>query len=643
MSFVKEKDYFKDREEFGFKRKTISDSVLNKLAEIARLSRGDILKMTTIAGSGHPGGSLSSVDIYTLVYSLANLPDDDVVISHGHTSPGVYSVLGRLGILDTEEILSFFRHANGPYEGHVESHLPGIVWSTGNLGQGLSAACGFAIEKKLKKKDSKVYAIMSDAEQAKGQVAEARRFASKFDLNNLTVVIDYNNRQISGKVEDIMPINIKEDYLADGWKVLEVHGHDFKEIYEALHTAVMDDTSHYAIIARTVMGKQISFIEGDEKYHGKALSEEELDRALEELGIENDIEKYKRKRENEEPVKIKADNNAEPLIELDLGVPIEYEVGDKVGNRDAFGNALVDLGKRNKPGSIVVLDCDLAVSVRTQKFENELPEFFIENGVSEHNTATIAGALSIRGFQTFLSDFGVFGIDEMYNQQRLNAINRTKLRLVVTHCGISAGEDGKTHQCIDYLGILRNLPDFSVIIPADPNQTDRVIRYITNMYGNVAVIMGREKDVIIPDSKGKAFFGGNYSFEYGKIDRITEGDDGVILSYGYALHLAIEISDILKGSGLNLEVMNVSSPLAISNEDVLAISNYKNVFTYEEHLLSSGLGCILGNLIAQSGKSVNFHSFGVSRFAPSGSTGDLFSKLKLDPETIALKIKEAIQ
>ncbi|MEO0293567.1 MAG: transketolase [candidate division WOR-3 bacterium] len=637
------KNWFKEREEYRFKSKKISKEVLSKLEEIAHLCRGDILKMTTVAGSGHPGGSLSSIDIFTTVYSLADLTKDEVVVSHGHTSPGVYAILGRLGILDIEEVITFFRHISGPYEGHVESHLPGIVWSTGNLGQGLSAACGFALAKKLKGDSSRVFALMSDAEQAKGQVAEARRFASKFKCNNITVVIDYNNRQISGKVEDIMPINIKEDYLADGWKVLEVCGHDIRELYEAIHNAINDESKPYAIIANTIMCKGVPFIEGDESYHGKALSKEELDKALKVLGIENDIEKYIQKRNSTTAKPIKKNNNVYPLPKLNLGKPIEYKVGEKVANRDAYGNALADLAKINEPGTIVVTDCDLASSVKTDKFAKIHPDYFIQNGVSEHNTATISGVLSIRGFQTFYSDFGVFSFDETYNQHRLNAINNTKLRIVSTHNGLNVGEDGKTHQCIDYIGLIKNIPGFSIIIPADANQTDRVIRYITKMETNVAVVVGREKSPIIEDENGKAFFGGDYQFEYGKIDRVREGKDGIILSYGYTLFLALQARKILQEKGFELAIWNVSCPLAIRKEDVKKITEYKNVFTYEEHLINSGLGCILGNLMAKSGTSVNFHSYGVLDFSPSGSAEDLFKALELSPEAIAEKIEKALK
>ncbi len=637
------RDWFKEKEEFQFKRKNISEEVVSKLEETARLCRGDIVKMTTVAGSGHPGGSMSSIDIYTTVYSLADPTSDEIVVSHGHTSPGVYSILGRLGILDTEEIIAFFRHISGPYEGHVESHLPGIVWSTGNLGQGLSAACGFAMAKRLKNDTSRVFALMSDAEQAKGQVAEGRRFAAKFKLNNITVVIDDNNRQISGKVEDIMPINIKEDYLADGWKVLEVCGHDFKELYEAIRTAIDDTSAPYAILGDTVMCKGVSFIEGDESYHGKALSIEEVDRALKELGIENDIDKYIQKRASSKAKPIKKNENVYPLPKLNLGNPIEFKAGEKAANRDVYGTALADMAKINEPGTIVVTDCDLASSVRTHKFAKERPEYFIQNGVSEHNTATISGVLSIRGFQTFFSDFGVFSFDETYNQHRLNAINNARLRVVSTHNGLNVGEDGKTHQCVDFIGLIKNIPGFEIIIPADPNQTDRVIRYITTMDSNVAVVVGRAKSPVVGDENGNAFYGGDYKFEYGKIDKVREGKDGVLLSYGYPFAFALAARDILKDKGIELAVMNVSCPLAISEKDVEAIAEYKNVFTYEEHLLFSGLGCILGSLLARSGKAVNLHSYGVEGFSPSGASGDLFKALGLDAESIADKIQKAIK
>ncbi|RLF27062.1 MAG: transketolase, partial [Thermoplasmata archaeon] len=181
----------------NFAQKKLTNEEAENLREMARQVRGDILRMTTLAGCGHPGGSMSSADIYVTVWSNANVhPDnrldpsrDRVVVSHGHTSPGVYAVLGRLDFFDLKEAVATFRLAGSPFEGHIERSVPGVEWSTGNLGQGLSAGCGFALSSKLKGVETNhVFVLMSDGEQQKGQVSEARRFAKKFGLNNLTVI-----------------------------------------------------------------------------------------------------------------------------------------------------------------------------------------------------------------------------------------------------------------------------------------------------------------------------------------------------------------------------------------------------------------------------------------------------------------------
>jgi len=185
----------------------LPENEVSRLKELGKICRGDILKMTYIANSGHPGGSMSSVDIYLTLYSYANISPNNVddpsrdkfVISHGHTSPGVYAVLGRLGFIDIEEVLAGFRHPATIFEGHVTREIPGVDWSTGNLGQGLSAGLGLALASRYTGKDYHVFVVMSDAEQAKGQVAEARKLAKKYGVTNLTVIIDYNDAQISGK------------------------------------------------------------------------------------------------------------------------------------------------------------------------------------------------------------------------------------------------------------------------------------------------------------------------------------------------------------------------------------------------------------------------------------------------------------
>ncbi|HDG61584.1 MAG TPA: transketolase, partial [Thermotoga sp.] len=384
-----------------FRYDSLPEDELNRLRELGRLCRGDILKMTYIAKSGHPGGSMSSVDIYLVLYSYANLSPKDpknpgrdrVVISHGHTSPGVYSVLGRLGFVDIEEVLTGFRHPSSIFEGHVTRGIPGIDWTTGNLGQGLSAGLGFALASRFTKRDYHVFVVMSDAEQAKGQVAEARRLARKYNVTNLTVIIDYNDAQISGRARDVMPVNIKENYLADGWRVIEIDGHDYSQIYSALKEAAEDEDNPVAILARTVIGKGVSFMENQVRYHGKPLSKEELEKALEELGIENDVEVYIEKRKNlrvEKHMKLEQEYD----IKIDTGKPITYSSDEKLDNRTAFGRAILDLVKRNEDETpIVAVDCDLLGSVKLDMLNREKPERVIEAGVQEHNAAAMAGAL----------------------------------------------------------------------------------------------------------------------------------------------------------------------------------------------------------------------------------------------------------
>jgi len=629
-----------------FVKEKLESSDIEKLKELERLARGDILKMTTLARSGHPGGALSSLDIFLILYSFANVnpknprdPDRDrIVVSHGHTSAGVYAVLGRLGFFDIDEAIAGFRKAGTLFEGHVERKVPGVEWDTGNLGQGLSAGCGFALAAKLLGKDFHVFVAMSDAEQAKGQVAEARRFARKYGLNNITVVIDYNRKQISGNTFDVMPVNIKENYLSDGWEVIEVNGHDFQELYLAMRNSLSLD-SPVAILAYTTMGKGISFMEDKEKYHGKPLTEEELQKALEELGLPNDIDRYKKLREKVRPAK-KFSVHYE--VNLDPGTPRVYRPEDKLDNRSAFGNALADIGRANVGVEgrtpIAVFDCDLASSVKVDGFAKEFPENFFEAGVQEHNTATVAGALSSQGVLAVWGDFGVFNIDETYNQQRLNDINRTNLKVASTHLGIDVGEDGKTHHCVDYIGVLRNLYGFRLIVPADPNQTDRATRYMLTRSGNYALGVGRSRTPIITREDGSPFFDADYRFEYGKADILRDGDRGALIVYGQTAWRGVRVWEMLREKGISIMVINMASVLDPDLDLLKRASETGYIAVYEDHNVKSGLGSIIADILLERGWTARFRKFGLTDYAPSGKAEDLFEFMGLSPERVAEEI-----
>lgn len=627
-----------------FQAEKLDDSSIERLKRLSILARGDILKMTTLAGSGHPGGSMSSIDFYLVLYSYAGVdpqspyhPDRDrIVISHGHTSPGAYAALGRTGFFPIESAIVNFRKAGSAFEGHVEKGVPGIEWNTGNLGQGLSAGCGFALASKLLGKGFHVFVAMGCGEQQKGQISEARRFAVKYGLNNLTVIIDYNCRQISGITCEIMPQNIAKNYESDGWDVVEIDGHQFHEIYGALRRATLS-TRPVMILARTTMGKGVSFMEGKEEYHGRALTREEFQRAIKELGLEDDLSYYREMREKGEfflppqtyPIEI-------PSIET--GSPRTYGKDQKLDNRSAFGQALVDLGSVNirQDGTLplVVFDCDLASSTKTNAFAKQFPSYFFQGGIQEHNTATIAGAISTVNFVSFFADFGVFGVDETYNQHRLNDINGTNLKLICTHNGLDVGEDGNTHQCIDYIGVMRNLFGYKIILPADPNQTDRVIRYVAKTPGNFLVAMGRSPTPIILSEDGTPYFGPPYEFRYGKADLVRQGKDGAILTTGGMLSRAIQAWEKLKEEGIEVQVLHLSCLSDLDKEAILDACRTGVVVTYEDHHVETGLGSLIGNFIAEHGLPIRFSKMGITSYGSSGKPDDLYQMQGLDVESL---------
>ncbi|MGC8545591.1 transketolase [Athalassotoga sp.] len=634
-----------------FSHEKLPEEEIQKLKLLGKRCRGDIIKMTTVADSGHPGGSMSSIDIYLTVFSNARIDPKDpwnpsrdrIIVSHGHTSPGVYATLGELGFFNVEDAITGFRYFDSPFEGHITRGIPGVEWTTGNLGQGLSAACGMALSAKIQNLDYHTFALMSDAEQAKGQVAEARRFAKKFGLSNLTVVIDYNDAQISGRARNVMFVDIKEDYEADGWRALEVDGHDYAQLYEAIKYALENQDKPTVIIGRTMMGKGVSFMEDDVEYHGKALSLEQADKALKELGVENDIQKYieRRKTFSMPHFEIKPYQ-----VKIDTGKNRIYKPGESVANRDAFGRALADIGLANSKLTtntpVAVIDCDLKPSTKTDLFEHVAPDLFFQAGVQEHNAATVAGALSSQGVITFFGDFGVFGIDETYNQQRLNDINHTNLKLIVTHVGTDVGEDGKTHHCVDYIGGLRNIYNFKLIVPQDGNQTDRSLRFMAKVWGNYAMAVGRSKIPVITKNNGEAFFDENYEFVYGECDLFRKGEDVTVFSTGQTSHIAVKAADDLLKEGIKVTVVGVPTPFELPKWITTYISS-KHVLTFEDHNANTGLGGVISEFALDNrAYPKSFTRIGLFDYTRSGLVKDLYRIEGLDVDSLKSKIKEIV-
>lgn len=636
----------------GFSETGITDEWRGKLGEMARIARGNILKMTTLAASGHPGGSMSSIEIYLTLYSFARVSPDEpmrddrdrIIISHGHTSPGAYSALAAVGFFKAEDAITGFRQAGSPFEGHVERSVPGIEWGTGNLGQGLAVGIGKSLYSRLSGKDFHTYVVMGDGEQQKGQISESRRIAVKYNLSRLTAIVDYNRLQISGRIEDIMPQNIAAEWKADGWQVIEIDGHDFDQIYGALHRAARNDGHPIMILANTTMGKGVSFMENKEGFHGAPVKPDQIDQALNELGgIKNDLDSYRERRGKGVVGRYPIKRPDYPKVVT--GDPITYSPDTKLDNRSAFGKALVSVADANLPKSKLVMgvfDCDLASSVKTGGIEGKYPDNFFQFGISEHSTATIAGSLSAESAVAVWADFGVFGIDETYNQARLNDINHASLKLFCTHCGINVGEDGMTHQCIDYFGLLNSTYGWKVITPADPNQTDRVVRYVLSQPGNYAVIMGRSAVPIVTNESGQPFFGDKYSYRYGRMETIRAGKKVALVSAGNMLFAGLEAWKMLSEKGHTIALVSVSDWSDLHHDDLKMLAGFENVVIMEDHNVKTGLGTAIGSAMLETGLTTRLTKLGVSRYGASGKPADLYRMLGIDAVSVAAKIESLL-
>jgi transketolase len=251
-----------------------------ELQKIAQQVREDIIEMIYKAGTGHPGGSLSSVEILTALYFEILSGHDHFFLSNGHVCPALYSVMAEKGLID-KNLLSTYATLGSVLQGHPErTRLAGIENTSGPLGLGLAQAAGYAVWAK----DSYIYCMTSDGEHDEGNHWEAVNFAAKYKLSNLIQIVDRNRIQIEGTVEEIMPLgNLKEKYETSDWNVIEINGHNFDEIFKAVESAKSFKNGPTVIIANTIFGKGISFMERNPDWHAKAPNKEEYEKAMEEL------------------------------------------------------------------------------------------------------------------------------------------------------------------------------------------------------------------------------------------------------------------------------------------------------------------------------------------------------------------------
>lgn len=618
----------------------LSPEEIKFIEAFAKSCRRSILEMVSNAQSGHPGGSLSMIDFLSVLYCMRVAESNEpVIVSNGHVSPAVYAVLAELGVVDKERALKNFRRANDIFEGHVNRKIDGIFYGTGPLGIGASVASAMALAEKMKKSGKSVFLTMGDGEQQEGQAYEMMNFASKYKLGNLLMFIDYNQVQLSDSLSEIMPINIKGHYEAAGWQVLEIDGHSLEEIWDAINSAERDRPT--LILGKTVMGKGVEFmekvgLENKADWHGKSPSKEDASKALSEIELNDEEQKILA--EGLKKLNIKIDSKQIESGKINTGKSIIYPADKLTDCRSAYGAALLDLAKLNP--QILAMTADLSESVKTDGVKRNFPERHIECGIAEQHMISAAGGLSLRGFVPFASTFGAFMTSRAKDQARVNDINETNVKMVATHCGLSVGEDGPTHQVIDDINSFEGFMNTKILEPCDPNQTDKIIRAIASEYGNFYLRMGRAKCPVITDEHGSEFFGENYEFKIGKADVLRSGKRATIVASGPMVSRAIEAA---KEMGGDIEVIAVSSLLPFDNDTIVkSAKKTGRVITIQDHNIRTGLAKFTKEALFDAGLNVKFKAMGVSEYQLSGTSDELYEKAGLGIKDIVACLKEII-
>jgi len=622
---------------------TLGKSRENFLNIFSTSCRRSIVGMVKNSQSGHPGGSLSALDIFATLYAFRlTETDEKLVVSNGHISPAVYSVLAECGAIDKEDVVANFRKFGSRFEGHVSRHIDGIHFGTGPLGVGISAAVGMALVESREKTGKRVFCMIGDGEMQEGQVHEAALFAAQQKLNNFTVFVDYNNLQISGTLAEVCDINIAEFFRSKNWDVLEIDGHNYEEIWAAINHK---SDKPVAVVAKTIMGKGVVGMEQDgidmkSKWHGSTPKPDVADEMIAALKLSDEDKKALAEfRENRgfQPEKTDFRRFGEKMLEIDAGTNILYTKDELTDCRGAYGKALLDLARKNS--RVLAMTADLGGSVMTKFVAAELPDQFVEFGIAEQNMVSAAGGMSLMGKVPFASTFGAFISSRAKDQARVNDINECNTKLVATHCGLSVGEDGPTHQAIDDAGSFLGMFNTGVIEPADPNHCDRIIRFVASHWGNYYVRMGRAKLPALLTENGEEFFGLDYEYKYGQTDTLRVGSKITIVATGPCVHEALKARENFANPE-QVEIIITSSIKKFDQTLIDSLEKTGQFMTIEDHNPYSGLAAAVDKFIADNkinsanGGAKKIANLSVTAYELSGKAPELYNHAKIDSEAV---------
>ncbi len=634
------------------------------------------LLMLTAAGSGHSGGTMSIMDVVAALFLREMRLDpknpewedrDRVVFSAGHKAPSLYLGLAFAGFVEKESLVTL-RKLGSPYQGHPHwLKVPGIEVSSGSLGQGLSVANGLALAGRLSGRDYAVYCVMGDGEQQEGQVWEAAMEAGHFKLDNLVAVIDKNRLQIDGRVDEVMDVDpLADKYRAFGWHVLECDGHDMRQVCETLAAARAYRGKPVLVLAHTIKGKGVSYMEDVAGWHGKAPNRDELLKGLAELGVDLDVDRLLAKAaafQAEADRKVAA---ALPRHGQDYWWNATQDMRVEMQpTRAGFGRTMERGGEDPR---LVAIATDISSSINILDFVKDHPERkdrWISVGIAEQSSAALAAGLARAGRIPVTGTYGVFSAGRALDQIRTTVCyGNFNVKIVGAHGGVSVGPDGATHQALEDLFQMCGLPNMHVLVPCDSVETERASWYaIFGVDGPCFIRYAREATPVVTTPATPYVFGkANVTRFRGRQpkfidafetvlgeDYASEREDVTLVATGPEVPEAMRAAVILKEQyGLEARVLNVHTLKPLDTASLVRAARETGaIVTAEEHQVG-GLGNLVAAALARSrelyGSLYALDMVGVEdTFGESGAPWELVKMYGLAAEHIAEKAKALVQ
>jgi transketolase len=634
------------------------DAVLDLLGDMCRANALTAVKR---AGSGHLGSSFSALDLVVhLLFEELNVaelgwdhPDRDVFFSSkGHDVPGLYAVLHALGVIPAERLLRLRRL--GGLDGHPDVGVPGIEANSGSLGMGISKGRGIAWAKRFLGRGGRVVVVVGDGELQEGQNFEALQAAAHQRVGRLWVVVDRNELQSDKPTEEILALGDLEAKLATfGWLVESRDGHDhgaLRGVFESFRTG---DERPKALIANTVKGKGVSFMEhplaladsgGTYRWHAGAPGDADFERAHAEIvdRIGQRLAALGLGALELEPVPPLEDAPAVSLQgepESGAGAPVARPKVTQEYVADAYGEALLELAESHP--ELVVLDGDLASDCRVRAFELAHPARFVENGIAEQDMVSMAGGLARHGLLPVVNSFASFLASRANEQIYNNASERTKIIYALHYAGLIPAGPGKSHQSLRDISLLGALPNCALVQPGNADEARALLRWaVEEAMENVAIRLA------IGPSPRRLELPAGWRLEPGCGTVLHEGDEALLVAYGpVMLHEALIAAEGLRAAGTRLGVVDLPWLNRVDRDWLAeAVAPYTEVFVLEDHAPVGGLGDALMRELSEAGllDDRTLSVFGVDGWPACGTPVEALRFHRLDGASLAERIAERL-